>query len=357
MSDRLPPIPTPASQFWRNIRLQYVPVLVFLLGLVAAIVIWTEWVAPPTLVGEAEAVRTELRSAQSGRIIELKRDVLQPVKAGDVIGQVMVNEPRLLEASLAVIRAEMEVLRATTRLAVEQQQLDLLSKRVQLVALRGQLQQAEATLARTAALHRTKLVTDEEFDQAKAARDSAAAQVEAQTALVSRTELALAPSTTQQPQAVPSPNDTLRASIKQREDQLQLVEAQLGPVPLIAPIDGIVTLVYRRAGEAVAAAEPILQISANAPQRIVGFLRPPLTLDPKPGMAVEVRTRTFQRRAAEASITQVGLQFEPISPSLLAALRLPVSAVPTEFGLRIHVDVPPSLALRPGEQVDLILQN
>src|SRR5688572_33275936 len=122
MSERLAPIPTPPAQRWRNLRLQYVPFIVFALGLAAAAVIWTRWVAPPTLVGEVEAIRTELRSAQSGRIIELKVDLLQEVKAGDVVGQVLVNEPGVLNASLTVIRAEMEVLRATTRLTIEQQQ-------------------------------------------------------------------------------------------------------------------------------------------------------------------------------------------------------------------------------------------
>lgn len=357
MSERLTPIPTPPSQLWRAVRLQYVPIIVFVLGLAAAAIIWARWVAPPTLVGEAEAIRTELRSAQAGRIVDLKPDILQPVKAGDVVGHVLVNEPRLLDASLAVVRAEMEVLRAATNVAVEQQQLDLLNKRVQLVALRGQLQQTEATLARMAALHRTKLITDEEYEQAKAARDSASAQLQAQIELVNRTELALAPVAENQRNAVPTPNDSLRVSLKQKEDQLRLIEAQLGPLPLIAPIDGIVTLVYRRVGEAVDVAEPILQISAARSNRIVGFIRQPVSVEPKTGMSVEIRTRTFQRRSAEATITHVGLQFEPVSPTLLAAMRLPVSTVPTEFGLRIHVSVPAGLSVRPGEYVDLILHE
>ena len=73
-------------------------------------------------------------------------------------------------------------------------------------------------------------------------------------------------------------------------------------------------------------------------------------------MEVEVRTRTFIRRIAVARVAQVGQQLEPISPTLLAAMRLPVTSTPTDLGLRVHVTVPEELALRPGEQVDVIIR-
>jgi multidrug resistance efflux pump len=356
MRERLEPIPTPPAHWWRQVRLQYLPVLVFVLGIGVAILLWTRWVAPPTLVGEAEAVRTELRSFHAGRIVELRTDLLQPVQAGDVIGQVIVNEPHVLETSLAVIRAEMEVLRQTTNLAIEQQQLDLLNKRVQLVALKGQLQLADATLSRTTALHRARLITEEEFDQARNTRDSVQAQLEAQAELVRRAELGLRATDAGEP-AVPTHTQTLRATLAQKSEQLKLLEAQLGPRPLIAPIDGIVTQVYRRTGEAVATAEPIVQITAPRFERIVGFLRQPLPLEPKPGMAVEVRTRTFVRRSALSTVAQVGRQLEPLTPTLLAAMRLPVSTLPSEYGIRVHIVPPAGLELRPGEHVDLILRD
>src|SRR5687768_10455400 len=167
MSERLPPIPTPSARLWRQLRLQYLPVLVFVVGVIAAGVLWTQWVAPPTLVGEAEAVRAEIRSAQAGTLNALNIDLLQTVKAGQILGHVIVNDPKVLEASLAVIRAEIDVLRTTTDMNFERLRLDWMSKRVELVSLQSQLHQAEATLARVVALHRIKLVTEEEFDEAK----------------------------------------------------------------------------------------------------------------------------------------------------------------------------------------------
>ncbi len=358
MSERLSPIPTPSTQLWRQLRLQYLPVVVFVAGIVGAFLLWTRWVAPPTLVGEAEAVRTELRSAQTGTLTGLEVDVLQAVKAGQPLGRVLVSDPKVLDASLAVIRAEIEVLRTTTDMNFERLRLDWMSKRVEQVALQSELQAAEATLARISALQKTKLVTDEEFDQARLARDGTAARLKAQTELISRIEPELQPTDVGASRSVPSAAVAgLRAAIKQKEEQLRLIEAQLSPLPLVAPIDGVVTQVYRRSGEVVTGAEPILQISSPRSARIVGFLRQPLPLEPKPGMEVEVRTRTFQRRIGVSRITQVGDQLEPVTPTLLAAMRLPIPTVPTDLGLRVHVAVPTELAIRPGEYVDLIIKE
>lgn len=357
MSERLSPIPTPASQLWRQLRLQYLPVVIYLAGLVGAFLLWTHWVAPPTLVGEAEAVRTELRAAQGGMLADLNVELLQPVKAGQRIGRVIVNDPKVLEASLAVIRAETEVLRTTTDMNFERLRLDWMSKRVEQVSLQSELQQSEATLVRMTALHRIKLVTDEEYDQARLTRDGIAARLKAQSELISRIEPSLEATDVGANRTVPSAAvEGLRAAIRQKDEQLRLIEAQLNPLPLLAPIDGVVTQLFRRSGEVVSGAEPILQISAVRSERIIGFLRQPLPVEPKPGMEVEVRTRTLQRQVAIARIAQVGLQLEPISPTLLAAMRLPITTIPTDFGLRIHVSVPPELGIRPGEYVDLILK-
>jgi multidrug resistance efflux pump len=227
MSERLSPIPTPASQLWRQLRLQYLPVVIYIAGLVGAYLLWKHWVAPPTLVGEAEAVRTELRAAQGGMLADLNVELLQPVKAGQRIGRVIVNDPKVLEASLAVIRAETEVLRTTTDMNFERLRLDWMSKRVEQVSLQSELQQAEATLARTTALHRIKLVTDEEYDQSRLTRDGISARLKAQSELISRIEPALQPTDVGANRTMPSAAvEGLRAAMKQKDEQLRLIEAQ-----------------------------------------------------------------------------------------------------------------------------------
>lgn len=363
MSDRLPPIPTPAGQIWRQIRLQYLPIAMFGLGLVGAATLWTQWVAPPTLVGEAEAIRAELRSAQPGTLARLDVDLLQAVTAGQVLGYIHISRPEVLDASLAMIRAEIDVMRTTLDPVISQQravldfdrlQLDWMAKRVELASLEGTLHQHESTLARNSRLHASKLITDEEFDLARNARDTVAAQVKAQKELIKRLEPSMKNSDLSKPD---SAAHGLKAAIQHKLEELRLLEAQLGPVPLTAPIDGVVTLIHRHTGEAVAVAEPILQISATRAKRIVGFMRLPVSVEAKPGMTVEVRTRRQQRVAGTSQITHVGEQLEPISPTLLALMRLPITTIPSEFGLRVLVAPPEGLTLLPGEPVDLILRN
>ncbi len=355
MDDALPPIPTPAAHGWRRVRQQFLPGLVFAAGTVAAAFIWSNAVAPTTMVGEAETVRAEVRSAQAGTLTQVVAKLFQPVRAGDTLAHVVVADPQVLEASLGVIRAEIEVMRQTSELRTlldyERLMLDLMSERVKLTTLKSQLHQAESNLARAKALHTGKLLTDERFEEAQNTRDSLLAQVTVQAELVARIDpelQRLTPAVGAQP---------LRASIKLQEEKLRLTEAQLRAVALVAPLDGIVTLVSRRPGETVVPGEPIFQVTAAGAPSVVGFIRPPVGALPAPGTAVEVRTRSLPRRTGTATITQVGAHLEPISPTLLAALHLPVTSVPTELGVRVHVTVPTDLALLPGEQVDLVLRD
>jgi multidrug resistance efflux pump len=362
MEPALPPIPTPAAHGWRRIRQHFLPGVVFAAGVAATVVVWSRWVAPSAMLGEVETIRAEVRPVRAGVLADVAVRMLQPVRAGDVLARLAVAEPQVLDASLAVIRAEIEVMRQTTEqrtlLDYERLMLDLMSERVKLAALKSQLHQAESTFARVKNLHQGRLVTDEQFEEAQNARDALVLQVKAQNELVARiTPESTAGAPVEGGLTLPSPARTLRASLQLQEEKLRLTEAQLRPVPLVAPIDGVVTLVYRRAGEAVSTAEPIFQITALAVENIVGFVRPPVGAGPKPGDIVEVRTRALPRRIATGTVAQVGVHLEPIPPTLLAALHLPVSSVPTELGLRVHVAAPASLALRPGEQVDIVVRD
>jgi multidrug resistance efflux pump len=360
MDAPLPLIPTPAAHGWRRVRQHFLPGIVFAAGVAATVVVWSRWVAPAAMLGEVEIIRAEVRPVQAGVLGEVAVRLLQPVRAGDVLARLAVAEPQVLDASLAVIRAEIEVMRQTTEqrtlLDYERLMLDLMSERVKLAALKSQLHQAESSFLRVKNLHAGRLVTDEQFEESQNARDALVLQVKAQTELVARVtpeSTAAAPAATGL--ALPSPTRTLRASLQLQEEKLRLTEAQLGPAALVAPIDGVVTLVYRRAGETVSTGEPVFQITALAADRIVGFVRQPVGEGPKPGDTVEVRTRSVPRRIATATVAQVGIHMEPIPSTLLAALHLPVSAVPTELGLRVHIAAPAALALRPGEQVDMVV--
>lgn len=361
----LGPIPTPPSQRWREIRLLYLPRIMFALGVVVAAWLWRTGVAPAMLVAEAEIQRAEVRTVQSGVLASLKVDMLQNVRAGDVVGHVAQANPRLLDATLAVIRADVAMLAATMAGATDRQrnaiefekiQIDWMSRRVDLATLRGRLQQAESQLARNEPLHKAGLITDENYEQLKTDRQSLAAQVEEQTRLVAQMEpivRSLAPRDEKDDGL--SPESALSAAIKVQDAKLRLAEEQLMPQPLLAPIDGVVADIRRRAGENLTAGDVVLVITDPRIQRLTGFMRQPLPMEPKVGMVAEVQTRGPERRMATTKVTEVAGAMEPLPMAIMAALRLPASPSP-ESALRVQLAVPSGLTLRPGEHVDVTIR-
>lgn len=360
----LPPIPTPPAQRWRQVRLVYLPRTVFAIGVIVAAVLWSSWVTPSSLVAEAEIVGVDIRSTQAGALVALKVGMLETVKAGQVIGQVANTNPGLLESTLGVIRAEVAMIAATMQgvtdrqrvaLEFERLQLDWMGYRVELAGLQGKLQLAEAELARLEPLHRSGIITPEAFDQVKINRDALARQSKEQAAMIAQIEPRIrAFSTPEQQAAGLSSESAVAAAIKVQEAKLKLAEEQLRPEPLVAPIDGVVSLILRRAGETVVPGEVIARINATKPSRITGFLRQPVSAKPAPGAVATVTTRGSPRVSGQAKILQVGSAMEPITPSLVAALHLPPNQ-PIESALRVVLAVPEGMKLLPGEHVDVSL--
>jgi multidrug resistance efflux pump len=360
----LSPIPTPPSQRWREIRLLYLPRTVFVLGAIAVAYLWNDSIAPATLIAEAEVAGADVRSPQPGILTDLRVATMQTVRAGEVIGHVSTANPRMLDATLAVIRAEVGMLAITMAGATDRQRvameaermhLDWMAQRVELAAFKGRLQLAASELARAEPLHRAKLISEEAFDLLRINRETLAAQLAEQSKLVADSEPVLKLfARTPEDASKLTTESALAAALKVQEAKLKLAEAELMPVPLTAPIDGVVSALLRRAGEAVVPADVIVRITSAKSERISGYLRQPLAIDPKPGMTVQVRSRASSRQSATTKIIQVGPALEAIPLSLVAGMRLPPNVVP-EPGLRIVLAMPAGLALRPGEQVDISL--
>ncbi|MEO6243847.1 MAG: HlyD family efflux transporter periplasmic adaptor subunit [Opitutaceae bacterium] len=362
----LPPIPSPPAQRWREIRLLYLPRITFVLVALLVAWMWGTAVSPSSLVAEAEVLGSDLRAPQAGVIASLKVALHQPVKAGEVVGQLAGLNPRLLEATLAVIRADVAMLAATMsgatdaqRVALEYERmaLDWMNHRVDRVALQGRLQQAEGEMSRSEPLMRSGLITPENFDQLKISRDSLRAQLEEKTKLVARLEPVLGKlAANPLPDATLSGESALAAAIKVQESKLRLAEAELAPVPLVAPVDGVVAAILRRPGETVMAGDAVLRVTAPKAERLAGYLRQPLSFEPKVGMLAEIRTRGSPAKVVATKITHIGVALETLSPNMVAAMRLPPTPLP-ETAVRVEFALPTGLELRPGEHVDVTVRE
>jgi len=145
--------------------------------------------------------------------------------------------------------------------------------------------------------------------------------------------------------------DNLRRIVEVEEQELRAMELQLRPQVLVAPSAGVVSFVHRREGENIVDGEPILTLSAISSDRIIAYLRQPLTLEPHTNMVVEVRSRSLHREVGEGRILAVGTQMEPILPQLLPGA---TGSNTVEYGLPILVSLPPGMRVHPGEVVDLL---
>jgi multidrug resistance efflux pump len=354
-------IPTPWNQRWQIVRLRILPAVIFVAVIVALAVLWAKFATAPTLVGQAEAIDSNVSCYKPGTLAQLNVARFQKVKAGDAVGQVLLTDPKILASSLAVVQAEIELLRVNmqpvaarqrTAMDYSQLRLDWMRQRAQLAMSKVNLQFAEAELHRTEQLFKDKIVAERVYDQAKAAQGRLQNEVEELSRLVKEQQQNIEQlQLTNAVDIAKITDDPLRASIAVQESKLKLTEAELSPITLHAPIDGMVNVIFHRAGEAITAGEPIVSIAPFNAARIIGYLTPPILVEPKVGERVIVRTRGTQRRSGSAEVVDVGTQFEAIAP----ALATPVKVANTELGLPIGVSLPADLQIRPGELVDLML--
>lgn len=225
------PIPTPFSRRLLEIRQRYLPGVVFGGCALLVVVLWQKNLAVPALVGQAEPVVANVSSFRPGVLAELNVKRFQAVKAGDLLGKV--------------------------------------------------------------------LVPDEDSGPATAPGH----------------------------------------------------ESKHAPIILRAPMDGVVTAIHNHPGEAVIAGSAIVSIATLHPVRIVGYMRSPNLDAAKVGMKVQVRTRDLKRAVGRAEVLEVGTQLETVPPALAS----PIKLANLEFGLPVDISLPPNLAIRPGELVDVML--
>lgn len=355
----LKPIPTPPAQRLRQFKTTALPALVFGGALVLLAVLWKERVAVPTMVGQAEGELANVSSHQAGVLAGMRVTRFQKVRAGEPLASVLIADPKLIEASLAVIRSEIDMMRADLlpaipqkRYAVDYAQLRLgwMRERADLAAAKVNMQLAEIELWRSQELFKEKIVPASSNDFAKATYEALRNQVEELNRLVAEGEATFKALSTNNPaDAGQALGDPVLTAIAAQEAKLRLTEAQLSPIILHAPIDGTVTAIYFRSGESVTPGQLIVTIVADQPTRIVGYLRQPIQAEPKPGSTVVIRTRSQQRQTGRAQILEVGAQLE----QLPLTMQSPMKLAGAELALPINISLPTALTLRPGELVDI----
>jgi multidrug resistance efflux pump len=352
--DKLPPIPTPVSQRWREFRIQVLPLIIFLCVILAVVFLWRNFVAPSGIIGEVESIKADVISLQDGMVARLTVDRFEQVQVGQEIGEVISSSEDFLRTSVAAIEADLRVMDA--RIAIDQHRnkqsyhqikMDVFTERVQLVSDKAALIQASNSFRRAEQeLNQTPpLISANDYDIAKAAYETLEARVAERSQLVAEGNTALQEL---QPANSPTEKDPVEKAIETRIKEL---EETLKPTALKAPMTGVISTIYHRAGEKVVKGIPILTITALHSDRVVGYLRQPINTRPTTNDIAIVRTRTQKRQIATGRIERIGTQMELINPALLST-----DANRIEVGLPFLVRLPEEMKLIAGEAVDISIQ-
>lgn len=102
--DKLPPIPTPPAQRFREFRIQVLPMVTFCAIVAGIVLMWSRYVGPSNVVGAVESLHANVSSTVAGTLQELKVERFQMVTNGQVIGQIGTVSPAFLQASIDAMK-------------------------------------------------------------------------------------------------------------------------------------------------------------------------------------------------------------------------------------------------------------
>lgn len=351
--EKLPPIPTPASQRWREFRIRVLPFLVFFVVLSGVVSLWKNFVQPVGIVGLAETNAVNIVSTIDGLLGNLNVQRFQMVTQGQVLGTIENVETRLFQAEVAVDQADLEVLRE--RLMVDRQRTvqsyqqfrqDLFNHRVAQATDQVNWVVASNNFRRASDEFKQKLTSESVFELAQG-------QLEALTATLRERGRQIEDLTKTledlNKQTDSSKVDAITAAVEAKRKELEVL---LMPIVLTAPINGMISQIHHFSGERVLRGMPIVTISDPVANHVIAYLRQPISVRPTTNDHVQITTRGLPRRMGAARILQVGAQLEPLNPALLSA-----EAKRIEVGLPILVTVPTDMVLLPGEFVDLAIKR
>jgi multidrug resistance efflux pump len=329
-----------------------------LIGAVAVYLLAREsGIGTATARGFSEAIPLMVAAPASGRLTEVTVSVGQQVKVGDIVAKLdgrpleldqkrAEAERTLLAAKLlaetsreedSVMRAEVWRLRTVAGSQQDQAALTALDSEVERLngLLDDQLVKAsdveprrrerDALAARVGTFERARAAGQAGLDE-----KSGRAGVDRHRAIV---QLRVAP---------------IREALRVKEAELAQIALKLSSLTLRAPGDGVVSVINRRSGEVLAAAEPALIVVAHRPGVFAIYIPERQARVPNIGDRVEISRRGIFAHRGAGRVIEIAPDISEMPLRLRVAPQLPV------WGRRVLVDASESATMRdvpPGEEI------
>jgi multidrug resistance efflux pump len=350
-------IPIPRAQIWRQLRVRFLPGVVFAAAALVVFQLWSQRVDSANMSGVVVGVQAEIRSPGAGYLTQLAIERFGFVSAGDTVGTIVTTDPDVLSARLAVVLAEVEMIRLglgtdghqRNLLNREALEMDLIEQRIALAATDLKRQRAEREYRRARELRDRGLIPEDEFELAESELELLTLEVQQSGELIETMRARM--QNLRIDEATSDAASPISAAIRLQDEKLRLIEAETRPMELVAPIDGMVARMLRSNGERVGADEPLAVIHSPRPEYVVGYLPQPFRLEPKVGMLVTVRSNSYRGQEFTGHVMQLGVHVEEMHEVQM----IPRPAM--EKGLPIKIALNGAAPLRPGEIVNVTLSD
>jgi multidrug resistance efflux pump len=297
-------------------------------------------------------------SAQSGVLAHVLVEPFEVVTAGQPIAVIRPFDPRtqlgLLQAEMDLVRWRLEPsLAEQNALDYERLRADWLRTQSELAVAEARLHRSQRDVLRNTPLYEEKLVSEDVYELLLKTRDTDLVEVFTKSNTVATLDRRLNTLRALGEPGAASERNSVELPLAHLTALQEAVATNLGPVTLVAPIDGVVSQIHRQPLEQIVEGEPLVTIQSPWSEYVVAYLRQPYPFDPVVGQRVLVTTRERRRREFASAISRVGAQVELIT-NVLAYVR---QGALVDAGLPVVIPLPDGVLLRPGEIVDLRLDS
>jgi HlyD family secretion protein len=299
------------------------------------------------LYGNVDLRQVALAFNNSERIADVLVQEGDPVRRGQVLARLDTRrlEPRVAQAEAQVAAQRQVVARLRNGTRPE----EIAQARANVQSATADAANARRQFARLKSLFegsRGRAVSQEDFDNAKAALDVAEAKL-----AVTQKALALAV-------AGPRREEVAEAEARLRADeaQLALLRQELADAQLVAPVDAVVRTRLMEAGEMASPQRSVFSLAITDPKWVRAYASEPDLGKVRPGMAAFVAVDSFPGQRFEgwvgfvspvAEFTPKAVQTEELRTSLVYEVRVFVTDAADELRLGMPATVYLPLDQRP----------
>lgn len=269
-----------------------------LLAVVAAIggLYWYSMRPVPVIVqGQVNSNRFDISPRVSGRVVDLKVDVGDTVRKGEILA--VLDNPDL-RAQRVIQKAAVDVAVANFEVITTVRPEDVASKTAAVESTKATLRLAQQTFDRQSRLVRTGSAAIANLDAARSKRDEASKAVDQAVAALALTQQG---ATTQQ-------RDLATAQIEQAKASLAATETSLAELTIYAPTDGQITTRPAELGVNVSVGSPLLSLIDLNKLWLTFNIREDLLNGVKVGDEYEVIIPGLNERTIKAKVSLINVQ-------------------------------------------------